>query len=318
MKKCGNYDTIIMVGVRMTEMILLDLERKISNNYFKSKDELISYVEEIRKNYQLDMNLFNSKLKELLSLYDKNNTNIDMSNFKDVKLGDNTYIVSGEDYKVLKTDREQGELAEEFREVQNDMIVNDPARQDINADAIFDRMEKYQKESSTMMPLSNLNIEIIDKDMLDKIRFFVQNGNVNIFEYQVDISNGIFFNVNTNELFEVRKNPNTLKYEIYKGGEVSYTNGSNDINNNSIINNISSYTDEELINFQQDAKVSLEVKQTIEEELETRKKLNRPKTRVLKLNPLDNNRAAFIKSSFIIIMLFLSSIMCALLLLLLK
>ena len=54
------------------------------------------------------------------------------------------------------------------------------------------------------------------------------------------------------------------------------------------------------------------------EELERRKKLNRPKTRVLKLNPLDNNRAAFIKSSFIIIMLFLSSIMCALLLLLLK
>lgn len=302
----------------MTEMILLDLERKINSNYFKSKDELISYVEEIRKNYQLDMNLFNSKLKELLSLYDKNNTNIDMSNFKDVKLGDNTYIVSGEDDKVIKTDREQGELAKEFREVQNDMIANDPARQDINADAIFDRMEKYQKESSTMMPLSNLNIEIIDKDMLDKIRFFIQNGNVNIFEYQVDISNGIFFNVNTNELFEVRKNPNTLKYGIYKGGEVSYTNGSNDINNNSIINNISSYTEEELVNFQQDTKLSSEVKQTIEEELERRKKLNRPKTRVLKLNPLDNNRAAFIKSSFIIIMLFLSSIMCALLLLLLK
>ena len=318
MKNYGNYDTIIMVGVRMTEMILLDLERKINSNYFKSKDELISYVEEIRKNYQLDMNLFNSKLKELLSLYDKNNINIDMSDFKDVKLGDNTYIVSGEDDKVLKTDREQGELAKEFREVQNDMIVNDPARQDINADAIFDRMEKYQKESSTMMPLSNLNIEIIDKDMLDKIRFFIQNGNINIFEYQVDISNGIFFNVNTNELFEVRKNPNTLNYEIYKGREVSYTNGSNDINNNSIINNISSYTDEELVNFQQDTKLSSEVKQTIDEELERRKKLNRPKTRVLKLNPLDNNRAAFIKSSFIIIMLFLSSIMCALLLLLLK
>ena len=302
----------------MTDIMLLDLERKINSNYFKSKDELISYIEEIKKNNQLDMNFFNGKVKQLLLLYDKNNTNIDMSNFKDVKLGDKTYIVSGEDDRVLKTDREQGELSEEFKDVQNDMIASNTDRHSINADVIFNRMEKYQKVSSTLMPLSNLNMEVVDKETLDKIRFFIKNSNVNIFEYQVDISNGIFFNVNTNELFEVRKNPNTLNYEIYKGAEVSYANDSSDINNDSIINNISSYTDEELISFQQDSKFSSEVKQTIEKELEKRKKITKPKTRVLRLNPLDNNRAAFIKSSFIIIMLFLSSIMCALLLLLLK
>ena len=62
-----------MVGVRMTEMILLDLERRVNNNYFKSKSELVEYINEIRQNKQLDREVFDRKVEELLNLYDKYN-----------------------------------------------------------------------------------------------------------------------------------------------------------------------------------------------------------------------------------------------------
>lgn len=305
----------------MTEMILLDLERRVNNNYFKSKSELVEYINEIRQNKQLDREVFDRKVEELLNLYDKYNKSelpLNMEDYKDVKMQDSNYIVSGETDKVLRTNTNHGDLSQEFKQIQNEIIANSQ-NGSVNADTVFNHMEKYQKESSTLMPLSNLNIQIIDKDMLDKIRFFIKNGNVNIFEYQVDISNGIFLNINTNELFEVRKDSSTNQFRIYKGSEAQYKSEiktDSNSNNTMVTDDIATLSDEELMEYQARRNLSSEERQLIENEMQKRK--NKPKTRVLRLNPLDGNRAAFAKTSFLIIMLFLSSIMCALLLLLLK
>lgn len=305
----------------MIENILLDLKRKINNNFFKNKKELIEYIEKIRKNPEIDANLFNSKILDLLNLYDDKSVSelsLDMGNYKDIKMQNGNYIVSSEDDKILKTNETHGNLSQEFKKVQNEIVANNEEGS-VNADTVFNHMEKYQKESSTLMPLSNLNIEIVDKEMLDKIRFFIKSGNVNVFEYQVDISNGVFLNINTNELFEVRRNSSTNRFEIFKGSEAQYnreTIKNNDGSNVLVASDIARLTDEELMEYQESKTLSFDKKQLIAEELEKRR--NKPKTRVLRLDPLSDNRAAFVKSSFLFIVITISFITCALLLLLLR
>lgn len=305
----------------MTEIFLLDLERRINNNYFKSKSDLITYIEKIRKNPGIDMDLFNKRIEELLSTYDRNHESelpLDMEKYKDVKMQDSNYIVSSDDDKVLKTNGNHGELSIEFKKVQNEIIANNKEGS-VNADTVFNHMERYQKKSSNLMPLSNLNMEVVDKEMLDKIRFFIKSGNVNVFEYQVDISNGLFLNVNTNELFEVRRNPNTNSFEIFKGSEAqynSYTKEDGEGHDITVTDDIANLTDEELMEYQERNNISDKRRQMVVAELAKRK--NKPKTRVLRLDPLSGNRAAFVKSSFLFIIITMSFIICTLLLLLLK
>ena len=126
-------------------------------------------------------------------------------------------------------------------------------------------------------------------------------------------------NINTNELFEVRKNPNTNYYEIYKGSQAQYnTETKQDYENKdmTITDDIASLSDEELMAYQERTNISSAQRQKVIEELEKRR--NKPKTRVLRMDPLTGNRAAFVKTSFIMIMGILSVITCILLLLLLK
>lgn len=307
----------------MSEIIFLDLERKIKDNYFKSKNELIKHIQLLQDKSQISVDTFSDKMKQLLDLYDKLNPSelsLSMDNYKDVQLGSNNYIVSSEENKILKTNENHGELAVEFKAVQNEIVANNKDGK-INADIVFDHMEEYKKESSSLMPLSNLNIDIIDKELLDKIKFFIDNQNVNVFDYQVDINNGFFFNTYTNELFEVRRNPQTLEYEVYKGGEAVYkTTTFENVDENSIstVNDISELSDEELMIYEKRSDLSYDQRKMVALELEKRKQKNKPKIRARRLNPLLGNRAAFVKSSLLIIIISISSIMCALLLLLLK
>ena len=67
---------------------------------------------------------------------------------------------------------------------------------------------------------------------------------------------GIFINVNTNDIYEVRKNPETGKLEIYKGGSAMYLSTPEmDPNGNDVerVNEIPEMTDEEL--FQEKIKI---------------------------------------------------------------
>lgn len=57
----------------MIEEILLDLERKINDNYFSSKEQLIKYINEIRSRKDIDIALFNDKVGNILNFYDEKN-----------------------------------------------------------------------------------------------------------------------------------------------------------------------------------------------------------------------------------------------------
>lgn len=307
----------------MTESVIKEIENRIKSNSFKSKEELVNYLNSLRQNNQIDINLLNERYMSLLKLYDDTMTasdSLNISNYKDASLEDKNFIVSSNDGRVLESNSNTP-LKEEFESVQNEMAVSGE-NGIANADQVFNYMEKYKKTEASLMPLSNLNINIIDADMLEKIKFFISNNRNNIFDYKVDISRGLFINVNTNDIYEVRKNPETGQFEIFKGGSAMYLStpemdpNGNDVE---IVNEIPEMTDEELETYINNNRLS---QAQIEALYERQKQVRQQKqTKVKKLvrvrdNSLDN--AAFAKLSLLSIIIVISSVLFAYLLLSLK
>ena len=158
--------------------------------------------------------------------------------------------------------------------------------------------------------------------MLEKIKFFISNNRNNIFDYKVDISRGLFINVNTNDIYEVRKNPETGQFEIFKGGSAMYLSTPEmDPNGNDVerVNEIPEMTDEELETYINNNHLS---QAQIDALYERQSRVRQAKqTKVKKLvrvrnNALDN--AAFAKLSLLSIIIVISSVLFAYLLLSLK
>ena len=307
----------------MTESVIKEIENRIKSNSFNSKEELVNYLNSLRQNNQIDINLLNERYMSLLKLYDDTMTasdSLNISNYKDASLEDKNFIVSSNDGRVLESNSNTP-LKEEFESVQNEMAVNGE-NGIANADQVFNYMEKYKKTEASLMPLSNLNINIIDADMLEKIKFFISNNRNNIFDYKVDISRGLFINVNTNDIYEVRKNPETGQFEIFKGGSAMYfSTPEMDPNGNDVerVNEIPEMTDEELETYINNNHLS---QAQIDALYERQSRVRQAKqTKVKKLvrvrnNALDN--AAFAKLSLLSIIIVISSVLFAYLLLSLK
>lgn len=307
----------------MTESVIKEIENRIKSNSFNSKEELVNYLNSLRQNNQIDINLLNERYMSLLKLYDDTMTasdSLNISNYKNASLEDKNFIVSSNDGRVLESNSNTP-LKEEFESVQNEMAVNGE-NGIANADQVFNYMEKYKKTEASLMPLSNLNINIIDADMLEKIKFFISNNRNNIFDYKVDISRGLFINVNTNDIYEVRKNPETGQFEIFKGGSAMYLSTPEmDPNGNDVerVNEIPEMTDEELETYINNNHLS---QAQIDALYERQSRVRQAKqTKVKKLvrvrnNALDN--AAFAKLSLLSIIIVISSVLFAYLLLSLK
>ena len=285
------------------QSIILNMEENIRNGRFDSKENLVKYINELKEKNIPTYILTNEKITEFLNLYDelssKSNFKLDIQNYKGASLDDQNFIISTEDDKVVKTSNSSEELVEEFKKTQNQMTAKGDDGL-ANADMVFDNMRKYKKEELSLMSLS----EAIEKDnvsfeFLNKIKFFVSNEYVNPYSYKVDVNNGIFYNVETNEVLEVRKNE-LGNYEIYKGGERQFKQFDD---GNSIGNEFSS-----------DENNEEKVKDTNEDTI-TYDKKNVKVRRLIK--PVNNNHA-FIKSSLIVIFIFVGSILLSLLMLLIK
>lgn len=307
----------------MTELIIKEIESRIKSNSFNSKEELVNYLNSLRQNNQIDINLLNSKYMELLKLYDDTRTtsdSLDISNYKNMSLRDKNYVVSSTNGRVLESNSDTT-LKEEFETVQNEMAVSGD-NGSANADQVFNYMEKYKKTEASLMPLSNLNLNIIDAEMLEKIKFFVSNNRNDVFDYKVDITSGIFINVNTNDIYEVRKNSETGKLEIYKGGSAMYLSTPETDENGyeyDKVNDLPEMTDEELEEYISNNRLTEDQINALRERQQrarTQKQTQVKKLVRVKNNALDN--AAFAKLSILSIIIVISSVLFAYLLLSLK
>ena len=156
-------------------------------------------------------------------------------------------------------------------------------------------MKENRKEKLTLLSINEfLQTDDIDSEVLRKIRFFINNEYINPYSYKVDINTGLFYNQETKEMFEVRKNPQTGNYEIYKGSEVEYSKASEN---------------------EEHSNESLEGNNDFEEneDIDEKQMLYKPKVRRL-IKPTNLNNAAFVKSSFIVIGICIFSIILAIIL----
>lgn len=204
----------------------LDLENQIKNNNFKSKEDLNRYIVNLKQRGFISSN-DNQKVENLLKLYDELNSRTDnplnMEGYKNVSLENQELIVSTNNDRILKTDSNHGEIEKEFMQVQNEMTAN---RQElVNANDVFEKIADTKKEEVTLLFISEVfNKDNIDLEILQKIKFFITNKYINPYNYKVDIQNGIFYNIETDEVLEVRKDSETNEYKIYRGNEIVYEN----------------------------------------------------------------------------------------------
>ena len=208
--------------------VYLDLENQIKNNGFKSKEDLNRYIVNLKQRGFISSN-DNQKVENLLKLYDELNSRtinpLNIEGYKNVSLENQELIVSTNNDRILKTDSNHGEIEKEFMQTQNEMTAN---RQElVNTNDVFEKIADTKKEEVTLLFMSEVfNKDNIDLEILQKIKFFITNKYINPYNYKVDIQNGIFYNPETDEVLEVRKDSETNEYKIYRGSEIVYENES--------------------------------------------------------------------------------------------
>lgn len=283
----NNYQTLLSV-----------LYQQIRNNNFKSKEELNNYIIYLKNNLIPSEVLSNEKVLELLNLYDSihqnDNPKLDMRNYKASSLSNQNFIISTQTDIVLKTNSSNENLNNEFK-IQNEITSSQTQNELANSDIVFAEMKKNRKEELTLLSINEvLQRDDIDSEVLRKIIFFINNEYINPYSYKVDINTGLFYNQETKEMFEVRKNPQTGNYEIYKGSEVEYSKASEN---------------------EEHSNESLEGNNDFEEneDIDEKRMLYKPKVRRL-IKPTNLNNAAFVKSSFIVIGICIFSIILAIIL----
>lgn len=258
-------------------MLKNNLEKQIINNYFKSKEELYKYI---LKSNELGNVLTQKDIEELLKLYDelniKNSSPLDMKTYSNKKLEDKNFIVSEESDRILKTQENSNDFIDEFKQTQNQILAYNQDG-NVNAKEVFNKLADTKKEEITLIPIYEaIEDKNISTELMYKIKFLISRSVINPYSFKVDINNEIFYNPETNEMYEVRKNEQTNQYEIYVSGELKYDN-TNNIEN-------------EQENIQNDHSEEMAYEQIID----------KPKVRKLEQKSYFNN-AAFTNISFLII-----------------
>ena len=204
------------------------LETRIKNNEFKDKEELHKILNELKNNPTVGSSLSNEEVLRLLNLYDGYHQelppSLDLQNYKETKLGDKKYTVATQTNEVLKNIDSDAKMPEEFKEIQNKISAANTTDDLANADIVFSKMKNTKKEELNFIPIEEaIEMNNIDTEVLNKIKRFITKQNINPYSYRVNPTSGIFYNSETQEMFEVRKNTKIGEYEIYKSGEKQYT-----------------------------------------------------------------------------------------------
>lgn len=264
--------------IKNAPSIMENLEQQIKNNFFSQKEDLINYIYKLRNN---GVTIDEQKIKEMLQLFDSlhkiEEPPLDMQKYASISLENQDLIISKETDRVLQTLEGQSSFNNEFKQTQNEIVANNKDGL-VNADTVFKHMANYQKEEMNLIPLTeSMSLNNINIEILEKINFFITNIHINQYLFKVDIKTGFFYNIETDEVYEVRKNKNTQQYEIFKAGEKVY--GSND-----------ETLEEPPLEYEKES-----------EQIDYESGLNKPKVRVRKLDehhPYMNN-AAFTKIGFL-------------------
>lgn len=203
--------------IKKDREIVDDLERKIKNNKFSTKDELFNEMVRLR-NSGVGATLDNRKMRELLDLFDSikklEELPLDMSSYKNTEYNDDKLIIRTDSNRVLTTNG-SSTINEEFKQQQNEIMANNKGG-NTNADEVFERMSKYQKNEMNLISITDAKLlDSISLNLLNKIKFFLSNTNLNPNVIKVDIKTEAIYDIEANEVYEVKEVEGKKEYEIY-------------------------------------------------------------------------------------------------------
>lgn len=218
-------ETSLTEDIVQERKVVDELEAKIRNGYFKTKDELFEEMVNIRNNGMVQI-LHNGKMRELLDLFDQlkaaEELPLDTNQYQHVSAEHKELIISNQEDRVLTTLEGDKSLKEEFANTQNEILANSNDGQ-TNAAEVFANMADYKKEEPKFISLLEASShEEIDLEVLKKISFLISKKQINVHSFRINIETGMFYNIDTHEIFEVRKNENTHEYALYVNNEQQY------------------------------------------------------------------------------------------------
>lgn len=282
--------------------VMLNLEQAAKTNRFATKEEYNKYIERLKKNGIPESMLSEEKKKELLDSYDEyhkvDEAGLDIKGYKGTRLDEQNYIAATEEDALLKTNANKNDLADEFKNVQNELASAQSKDDLANAKEVYQEMRDNKKEEISLITLQEMiERNNASEELLSKIRFFLTNSYVNPYEYKISPETGLFYHTENDEVIEVRKNPETGKYEIIRDSEAIYQ-------------------DKEDFEQKMEEMPQEEFEPAMEDELEQEKTDIKRRRR---LPPKDiYGQAAFVKSSILITICILISYVLSILIVLLK
>lgn len=202
----------------------LILEEQIKDNQFKSKNELIERINKLKEYGRIPADDSYKEVMKLLDLYDSlnkvNDIPLDTDKYKSVQVEDANVIISTAEDKMLRTMDEVSSISDEFKQIQNQMVASSKDGM-VNADNAFNHMANYQREEVKFLSIDEVFLrDDVDVEILRKIKFFLENKYIDPHDYKVDIVNGLFYNSDTDDVVEIRKNDVTLEYEMYRNNKL--------------------------------------------------------------------------------------------------
>ena len=100
----------------------------------------------------------------------------------------------------------------------NEIIANNQTS-NVNSDDVFTKMANQQKEELQFITIEEAITRNLSEEILKKIRFLVTNAKVDPSVLRISIETEVFYNIETKETYEVRKNVTTNEYEVYKDSQ---------------------------------------------------------------------------------------------------
>lgn len=280
-----------------TGFLIRLIDKEIKANKFKSKNELINFINKIKadlntnevRNYIVtnalifDGRIFEEAINKMLMEFDRVN----------------------QVQNIIPLVPPQTQIQTPITTYNNTPV------QTVSSNNVVD-MRAYQSSVNNVniqeqyVPITKVDANRVSKEIIEKINFLIVNPKVNVNDFAVNIVNGDFKNIKDNIIYVVRKNATNGAFELVNKNIAEQVQVSN---NN--VNKLSSFSNEDLTNMVNNPNVSDDYKKLSNEELNNRKE--KTKTRTLVIPKINN--AAFASTVLLTVISAISGIVIAAILL---
>lgn len=214
-----------------TGFLIRLIRNEVNSNRFKTRNDLIMFINKINSdlstveiaNYIRDNGLtfnnqeFNMNINKILQEYDMRNQ---MQN-----------VVP------LTTNQQQTNTGV-------------PTLNNQNVGAITNNVQSIHTEPVQYVPITKIDFNKVSKELIEKVNFIIVNPNVNTNDFMVDLVSGNFKNIKDNNIYVVNKNINNGSFELVPKNTIKVRQEHKvenyDVQTNSIPNNLSMFSDEQL------------------------------------------------------------------------